>query len=654
VGSRFTFDRATLLLLLFLLMGVAAPTAAVLWFMNAAATSEAAAASQSVIEAYRGQLRFLRDRVDSYWRARAAALDSKAGKQTPEDFARFITDKNADSTIFLRVDGAYAYPTVPEALSADPAANRADWRTAQTLEQQHSWQAAVGAYTVIAKSEPDVSLAARAAQGQIRCLLQLNRGAAANAILEYFAAGRLTNATDLQGRLIAADEHLLALRLMRPEDRLRPEDRRRAAVLRRLTGWVNDYKLPMPSAQRIFLINELRAAVAGGASAPEAFPTYDAEELAAEVLEAESIRAGAGLEATRVVGVWKLTANSGRVVALLRTATVMDSMRAALQEADSTGGGSFSAIPPGAKQPDEKHINDAIAAGPMLPGWQIGFTLRDDRQIAEAARRRTTSIVAAGYAIIGSLCIIGVLLGQAFRRQMRLTRLRTDLVAAVSHELKTPVASMRLLVDALLEDEAPDAIKTREYLELIAGENLRLSRLIENFLAFSRIERRRQQFDFTDTDAARVVQTAAAAMRERLGVQVEIDSDLPPVRADEDAMVTVLVNLLDNAYKYTPGDKRVSVRAYREGSSVVFAVEDNGIGIAPREQKRIFRKFYQVDQRLARETGGCGLGLSIVDYIVRAHGGTVRVESRPGTGSTFRVTLPCHKQACPKPAGAAA
>jgi two-component system phosphate regulon sensor histidine kinase PhoR len=102
----------------------------------------------------------------------------------------------------------------------------------------------------------------------------------------------------------------------------------------------------------------------------------------------------------------------------------------------------------------------------------------------------------------------------------------------------------------------------------------------------------------------------------------------------------VLLNLLDNAYKYTREEKRISVCVSRENGHVVFAVKDNGIGIAPREQKRIFRRFYQVDRRLARQAGGCGLGLSIVDFIVRAHGGRVNVESHPGTGSTFRVLLP--------------
>jgi signal transduction histidine kinase len=225
-----------------------------------------------------------------------------------------------------------------------------------------------------------------------------------------------------------------------------------------------------------------------------------------------------------------------------------------------------------------------------------------------------------------------------------LTRLKTDLVAAVSHELKTPLASMRLLVDALLEEGSPDPRKTREYLQLISGENLRLTRLIENFLAFSRIERHRQTFEFGDTEPQRVVEAAALAMRERFRVETDVEPNLPFVHADEDALVTVLLNLLDNAYKYTPAQKRISLRAYRQGGDVVFAVEDNGIGISPRDQKRIFRKFYQVDRRLARETGGCGLGLSIVDYIVRAHKGFVKVQSQMGAGSTFFVSLPFRQE----------
>jgi signal transduction histidine kinase len=298
------------------------------------------------------------------------------------------------------------------------------------------------------------------------------------------------------------------------------------------------------------------------------------------------------------------------------------------------------AVPPATPRGDE-----LLPAGPRLPGWQFGLS-PIGAPLDEMARRQTVSYVWIGFLAIAVVAISAAVAAQAFRRQWRMARLKTDLVAAVSHELKTPLSSMRLLVDALLDEDQPDGRKTRDYLELISRENSRLSRLIENFLTFSRLERNRQRLEFAPTPPDSVIQATLEAFAERLPgdngrPEIHVETGLPAVRADRDALVTVLLNLLDNAYKYTPGEKRIAVRVFREGSAVAFAVEDNGIGIAPRERKRIFRRFYQVDRRLAREAGGCGLGLSIVDVIVRAHGGNVRVASEPGKGSTFAFSVPC-------------
>jgi signal transduction histidine kinase len=190
----------------------------------------------------------------------------------------------------------------------------------------------------------------------------------------------------------------------------------------------------------------------------------------------------------------------------------------------------------------------------------------------------------------------------------------------------------------------------RQYLQLIATENVRLSRLIDNFLAFSRIERNKLAFDFTQVSSGAIAERAAAAVRERFAAAgcrfaLQAAPALPPVVADADAMVTVLLNLLDNAWKYSGDEKQITLSAGAENGNVVFAVKDNGIGLSPRETKRIFKRFYQVDQRLARTGGGCGLGLSIVHYIVTAHHGTIRVESEPARGSTFIITLPAAPEA---------
>jgi two-component system phosphate regulon sensor histidine kinase PhoR len=158
------------------------------------------------------------------------------------------------------------------------------------------------------------------------------------------------------------------------------------------------------------------------------------------------------------------------------------------------------------------------------------------------------------------------------------------------------------------------------------------------------MERNKYAFEFTSPCVEDVVRAAVEAAGERFEepdckLLVEVAPHLPEIRADEGALVTALVNLLDNAYKYTPGEKHIVLRAFSENGSVCFEVSDNGVGIAPRDVKKIFRKFYQADRRLSRTGGGCGMGLAIVRFLVEAHGGTVRVSSQPGKGSTFTVAL---------------
>jgi signal transduction histidine kinase len=196
-----------------------------------------------------------------------------------------------------------------------------------------------------------------------------------------------------------------------------------------------------------------------------------------------------------------------------------------------------------------------------------------------------------------------------------------------------------------LDSEELEEQTTREYLQLIAQENERLSRLIQNFLTFSRMERRKYTFHFRPLPARQIVDAAVEAVRERFAApdcrfEVQVQPDLPDIVADPDAMPTALINLLDNAWKYSDDTKQIILRARAENGSVAFSVQDNGIGIAPHETEKIFQNFYQADQRLSRKGGGCGLGLSIVQFIVTAHHGGVSVESEPDCGSTFTITIP--------------
>jgi signal transduction histidine kinase len=226
-----------------------------------------------------------------------------------------------------------------------------------------------------------------------------------------------------------------------------------------------------------------------------------------------------------------------------------------------------------------------------------------------------------------------------------MNRLKNDFIATVTHELKTPLASMRGLVDTLLEGNYENARTVPEYLQLVSQENKRLTHLIDSFLTFSRMERNKQVFDFHPASPDEITKTAIEAIQTKLddgrcAFTWNIEENLPTVNVDTDAMVTVLINLLDNAYKYTNSNKQIELTVYEQDSVICFAVKDNGIGISRRIQKKIFNRFYQVDSRLSRRTEGCGLGLSIVKFIVDAHKGTIELESELNKGSTFRVKLP--------------
>jgi len=543
-------------------------------------------------------------------------------------FYRAATSGDADAVIFLDRRQQPGYPRlVATAGRPDAMESTAEWRLAMALEAAGAYAAAAKAYAAVAAQQRAPDRVARAAQAHIRMLLRAgDNNGALKAIDRFFLTPSRQAGRDRYGRLIAADAQLMALRL------LPPSDARFAIVTERLAALVNDYDAaPMPSSQRLFVMNELRERTGSRVE----LPTYEAEQLAARFLEADGeVPAGPTLEATRLPHVWKLAVGS-QAVALFRTETVATLARALLTTGDTPRAASLSLVPPGSDMTAE-----TVAAGSLLPGWLIQLSRGAGEQEEHTAGMAT--YVWAGSLSVAGLAIGGLLLWQAFRRQMQLNRLKTDLVAAVSHELRTPLASMQALVDLLLENPSVDRQKAREYLTMIAGENARLSRLIEHFLTFSRVERNGHGLVFRDVaPAALVTGLMRPPAADRFpGLSLDVAPDLPPLYGDEDALTTVLLNLVENAYKYTGEDKRIALRLRQQAERVIVEVQDNGIGIERRNQKRIFRPFYQVDQRLARERGGCGLGLSIVDYVVRAHGGEVTVESTPGVGSMFRITLP--------------
>jgi signal transduction histidine kinase len=281
---------------------------------------------------------------------------------------------------------------------------------------------------------------------------------------------------------------------------------------------------------------------------------------------------------------------------------------------------------------------------PGLEGLVQAFLAKPEMLDDAISGQRRIFIMTGALTTLTVLLIAG-LAAKAVSRQLTLQELKNTSVAIVAHELRTPLASMRMLVDTLREGRFRSEQQLREYLDLIAGENERLRRIAENFLTFSRLERGRQALKLEAVAPHDVAAQAVSPFATRLAAPgctftMEVAESLPEIRTDREALTQVLANLIDNALKYTSEEKRIALRARKDGAMLAFTVEDNGIGIPYDERREIFEPFHQVDQRLSRTREGAGLGLAIVQRIVKAHGGEITVAGEPGKGSVFTVKIP--------------
>lgn len=289
----------------------------------------------------------------------------------------------------------------------------------------------------------------------------------------------------------------------------------------------------------------------------------------------------------------------------------------------------------------ERTLVPSLAAErPAIHEWTAEVRPAADAVSAAAALGTQMLLLAS---LAGAASLIAVLMTvRAVRVSTELATMKSEFVSAVTHELKTPLALIKLVGETLERGRYTSADTIRDYAAILAQEERRLSHLIENLLTYSRLSELKPIRTEEDVDLAELVEDTLEPFRPRLEEQgfhlaVDLDSELPPVRADRTALQQVFSNLIDNAIKYSPDTKRLDIEARADGERVRVTLTDAGAGIPAEELPKVFEKFYR--GRHAREFGS-GLGLAIVRRIVQQHRGTLEMTSTVGQGTTVTVMLP--------------
>jgi signal transduction histidine kinase len=279
----------------------------------------------------------------------------------------------------------------------------------------------------------------------------------------------------------------------------------------------------------------------------------------------------------------------------------------------------------------------------------LKFKIMMGSDTLERAAKRLVAVNLSLSVLMTVLLIAGIYLAlRTISREMKLSRMKSDFVSNVSHELRTPLASIRVFGEFFRLGWVNDPEKSREYGEYIENESRRLTHLVNNILDFSKIESGGKTYDFEEADVKEIVDETLKTFDGRLiqdGFNITLDGfekEFPPVFVNRDAITQSLVNLIDNAIKYSGSSKKLDIRLGQEESYVTVSVIDYGVGIPREAQDRIFDKFYRVSTGLVHDVKGSGLGLSIVKHIMDAHRGKIVVKSQPGIGTTLTLYLPSH------------
>ena len=288
---------------------------------------------------------------------------------------------------------------------------------------------------------------------------------------------------------------------------------------------------------------------------------------------------------------------------------------------------------------------DGFPPGGLFEGFRLQFEETDASAWSKSSLPFPVLYWLILIIVVGFTAFGGYLLWRDISRELAIAEMRSQFAASVSHELKTPLTSIRMFAEALTMGVKKQPEAQKEYLQTIISESERLSRLLNNVLDFSKIEQGTRTYRFETTSLEEVIHAAEKAMafpmdQKGFDLHVEVEKGIPDVQADRDALEQAVLNLLHNAMKYSGESREIQLKLHRNGNMVQVDVTDHGIGIVEEDRDRIFGKFFRVPGIENQKIPGTGLGLTIVSHIAESHGGRVEVKSKSGEGSTFSLILP--------------
>ena len=653
--------------LLLLAIAVVLPTVCLLWFMTQAVKNERLAVRQKLLSVYTEKLADASRKNDAMWSKNCKDLDEQKTDEHPyQRFIELVDESGYDGLIVYDAAGKLAHPLFSDKLDivTKPFKEFGDaWRLEFT--EQKFAQAAKFYEQKIQAYDNHIRLAAII--GRSRCLAKLGEVDHAIQQCKKAAFSPQQAQGDSATLLLIGNARLMLINFLKQNPKYTKLLEQTCDKIIEMVYSTNEAGQALTANQNLFFTQKILEIISENPSLEGYAKTKThrlqklalAEERSINIAERfpkmtdlnkRQVNQWYRLQADEdiIYGLYHKTENETLLLLLSRES--IGSLLSDYENASENSGTAYRILDGsgrfvvGLDQPQGKPFVEA-AVGKNFEGWKIELYFEDGEIFEKAADKQITVYLWTGVLVAVVILIAGGFAGQAVGKQIKLNKMKNDFIATVSHELKTPLSSMRVMVDTLLEGNYKDQQQAEQYLQLTSKENQRLSRLIDNFLTFSRMERCKQAFQISETSPAKIAQEAVDIVKARFDqtlceFEVNIHQNLPNILADPDAIVTVLINLLDNAYKYSKDEKRIVFWVFFKDNMVHFQITDNGLGLSRWAIKKIFKRFYQVDRSLSRQTEGCGLGLAIVKFIVDAHKGSIIVKSKPGKGSAFTVKLP--------------